>query len=102
MSISLEQKPAFKRAYKKLHANQRNAIHAAIQVVIADPTMGEEKKGDLSGVFVYTFDCVNQQFLLAYQWDERKRVLLAVGPHENFYRDLKRSKGQTKGGATPA
>lgn len=90
MSILLEQKPAFKRAYKKLHANQRNDIHTAIRVVLADPTMGQEKKGDLSGVFVYKFDCVNQQFLLAYQWDESKRVLLAVGPHENFYRDLKR------------
>jgi mRNA interferase RelE/StbE len=91
MNIALEQKPAFKRAYKKLNANQRNAILAAIRVVLSDPTMNQEKKGDLSGVFVYKFDCVNQQFLLAYQWDESKRVLLAVGPHENFYRDLKQA-----------
>lgn len=90
MSISLEQKPTFKRAYKKLHANQRAAIQVAIRALLADPTIGQEKKGDLSGVFVYKFDCVNQQFLMAYQWDESKRVLLAVGPHENFYRDLKR------------
>jgi hypothetical protein len=46
-------------------------------------------KGDLAGVFVYKFDCVNQQFLLAYQSNASKRVLLALGPHENFYRDLK-------------
>lgn len=90
MSISLEQKPTFKRAYKKLHANQRAAIQVAIRALLADPTIVQEKKGDLSGVFVYKFDCVNQQFLMAYQWDESKRVLLAVGPHENFYRDLKR------------
>lgn len=51
----------------------------AIRVVLADPTVGQEKKGDLSGVFVYKFDCGNQQFLLAYRWDENKRVLLAVG-----------------------
>ncbi len=56
MSIALEQKPASKRAYKKPHANQRNAIHMAIRVVLADPTMGQEKKGNLSGVFVYKFD----------------------------------------------
>lgn len=91
MKILLEQKPAFKRTYKKLHANQRDSIHTAIRVVLADPTVGQEKKGDLSGVFVYKFDCVNQQFLLAYRWDENKRVLLAVGPHENFYRDLKQA-----------
>lgn len=89
MSVRLEQKPAFKRAYKKLHDNQRNAVHGAIRALIADPTLGEEKKGDLAGVYVYKFDCVNQRFLLAYSWDESRRVLLALGPHENFYRDLK-------------
>ncbi len=90
MSVRLEQKPAFKRAYKKLHANQREAVHAAIRAVLENPLRGQEKKGDLSGVFVYKFDCVNQQFLLAYQWAEDLRVLLAMGPHENFYRELKR------------
>jgi mRNA-degrading endonuclease RelE of RelBE toxin-antitoxin system len=89
MSVQLEQKPAFKRAYKKLHANQREAIHAAIRAIVADPCLGQEKKGDLDGVFVHKFDCVNQQFLLAYLWDETTRILLSVGPHENFYRDLK-------------
>lgn len=89
MNVQLEQKPAFKRAYKKLHNNQREAVHSAIRSVITDPNLGEEKKGDLAGVFVYKFDCVSQLFLLAYQWDETKRVLLALGPHENFYRDLK-------------
>jgi mRNA interferase RelE/StbE len=89
MTVALEQKPAFKRAYKKLHANQRDAVHQAIRVVLADPAVGQEKKGDLAGVFVYKFDCVNQQFLLAYQSSATKRILLAVGPHENFYRDLK-------------
>ena len=89
MSVQLEQKPTFKRIYKKLHTNQRNDVHSAIRAVVADPKLGEEKKGDLFGVFVYKFDCVNQQYLLAYRWNETKRVLLALGPHENFYRDLK-------------
>ena len=89
MTVALEQKLAFKLTYKKLHANQRDAVHQAIRVVLADPAVGQEKKGDLAGVFVYKFDCVNQQFLLAYQSNASKRVLLALGPHENFYRDLK-------------
>lgn len=67
MSVQLEQKPAFTRAYKKLHANQREAVHAAIRAIVADPSLGDEKKGDLAGVFVHKFDCVNQQYLLAYQ-----------------------------------
>lgn len=89
MSVRLEQRPAFKRAYKKMHENQQEAVHSAIRALIANPTLGEEKKGDLASVFVYKFDCVDQQYLLAYQWDDTRRVLLAVGPHENFYRDLK-------------
>ena len=89
MSVQLEQKPAFKRAYKKLHANPREVVHEAIRAIVADPSLGQEKKGDLGGVFVHKFDCVNQPFLLAYLWDEATRVLLSVGPHENFYRDLK-------------
>ncbi len=89
MSVQLEQKPTFKRAYKKLHSNQRESVHSAIRAVVTDPKLGEEKKGDLIGVFVYKFDCVNQQYLLAYRWDETKRIYLAIGPHENFYRDLK-------------
>ena len=89
MSVQLEQKPAFKRVYKKLYDNQREAVHSAIRAVIADPKLGEEKKGDLVGVFVYKFDCVNQQYLLTYRWTETKLVLLALGPHANFYVDLK-------------
>lgn len=89
MSVQLKQKPAFKRAYKKLHANQREAIHVTIRPIVANPCLGQEKKGELDGVFVHKFDCVNQQFLLAYLWDEATRILLSVGPHENFYRDLK-------------
>lgn len=84
MSVQLEQKPAFKRTYRKLRNNHREAVHLAILAVITDPKLGGEKKGDLAGVFVYKFDCVNQQYLLAYQWDATKRVLLALGPHENF------------------
>jgi len=90
MTVGLEQKPAFKRAYKKLPANQRGAVHVAIRAVLDNPLLGQEKKGDLSGVLVHKFDCVNQQFLLAYQWADDLRVLLAMGPHENFYRELKR------------
>lgn len=88
--MRLEQKPTFKRAYKKLHTNQRQAVNETIRAIIADPTVGKEKSGDLNGVFVFKFDRVNQQYLLAYEWDDDFRALLAIGPHENFYRNLKR------------
>lgn len=80
----------FLRAYKKLHNNQKDAVDQAVAHIIRDPAIGEAKKGDLSGVYVHKFDCVNQLFLLAYEYDPATRILLLVGTHENFYRSLKR------------
>ena len=88
--VKVLQTNVFARAYKKLHSNQKDAVDTAVESIIQNPNLGEEKKGDLSGVFVYKFDCVNQLYLLAYEFDPSTRVLLLVGTHENFYRALKR------------
>ena len=88
--VRVEQKPSFRRIYKKLHANQRQAVNKAIRAVLTDPGLGEEKRGDLNKVYVHKFDCVNEQYLLAYQLDNDCCTLLALGPHETFDRDLKR------------
>ncbi len=87
--IAVRQMPAFKRKYKKLHLNQKAAVDDAIRAVVQDPLLGEVKNGDLAGVYVYKFDVVGQQMLLAYEWDPTQRLLLALGVHENFYRDIK-------------
>lgn len=67
-----------------------DAVDQAVEDIVSDPTIGELKKADLSGIYVYKFDCVNQLFLLAYEYDLDNRVLLLVGTHENFYRNIKR------------
>lgn len=90
VEIRILQMPPFKRRYKKLHANQKAAVDAAIRALVQNPELGEHKRGDLAGVYVYKFDCVGQEMLLAYEWDPTLRLLLALGVHENFYRDLKR------------
>lgn len=88
--IQVKQTNTFLRAYKKLHNNQKDAVDQAVADIVVDPALGVAKKGDLSGVYVHKFDCVNQLFLLAYEYDPTTRVLLLVGTHENFYRNLKR------------
>jgi hypothetical protein len=88
--IQVKQTNTFLRAYKKLHNNQKDAVDRAVADIVLDPAIGEAKKGDLSSVYVHKFDCVNQLFLLAYEYDQTTRVLLLVGTHENFYRNLKR------------
>ena len=82
--------PAFKHRYKKLHDNQKARVNAAVEIIKTNPQAGTQKKGDLDLVYVYKFDCVGQEFLLAYEFDPDTRILLALGVHENFYRDLKR------------
>jgi mRNA interferase RelE/StbE len=88
--IIVKQMPGFKKAYKKLHANEKKIVDDAIKEIINNPEIGEEKKGDLAGVFVYKFKFHSKEFLLGYEWDPKERLLLALGVHENFYRDLKK------------
>jgi mRNA interferase RelE/StbE len=45
---------------------------------------------DLLDVYVYKFKSQNQLMLLAYEFDSETRMLLLLGSHENFYRELKR------------
>ena len=52
--------PVFKKNYKKLHPQEKNVVNKAIQAIIADPTIDQEKKGDLLGVFVYKFKMQHQ------------------------------------------
>ncbi|MCF8493388.1 MAG: type II toxin-antitoxin system RelE/ParE family toxin [Sphingomonadaceae bacterium] len=93
MSYTVQQTRRFARAYKKLHDNVAVDVDAATEVVAADPSVGERKKGDLADLFVYKFHSQSQLYLLGYTVDEGVYLIYleAVGPHENFYRDLKRS-----------
>ena len=90
MTIQVLQSAMFKRAYKRLHSNQKADVDDAVAEVVCNPTLGDAKKGDLSGVFVYKFKSNSQLMLLAYEYDPATRLLLLLGSQENFYRDLKR------------
>ncbi len=92
--MNISQKPIFQKAYKKLHKNQKKDIDNAIQNIIKNLDIGQSKTGDLSNVLVYKFKMVKQLTLLAYTYEEQTitLTLLALGTHENFYRDLKKIK----------
>lgn len=87
----LLQKPSFKRVYKKLHKKQRKDVDVAIREIMDNPEIGDAKIGDLLGVRVYKFRMAKQLSLLAYSYEDEiiTLTLLALGTHENFYRDLK-------------
>lgn len=85
------QLPAFKKAFKKLPSQGKATVEEVILSIIKNPSLGEAKKGDLEGVFVCKFKIHHQEMLLAYMWNPKSRILMALGVHENFYRDLKRA-----------
>jgi mRNA-degrading endonuclease RelE of RelBE toxin-antitoxin system len=89
---SVLQTPSFKKAVKKLHKNQKKDLDDAIRELMKDPYLGEQKKGDLSFLRVHKFKMVKQLTLLGYSYEDGTVTLelMALGSHENFYRDVKR------------
>jgi len=84
--------PTLERTVKKLHRRQKATLDEAVRTIASQPEVGETKVGDLAGVQAYKFRMGNLLCLLAYRvLDKNTLKLLMVGPHENFYRDLKRS-----------
>ena len=83
------QSPSFARRIKKFKKSQKEQLDHQIRLIIENPHVGEEKKGDLKGIFVQKFKIDNLQYLLAYRFKNDLLELIMIGPHENYYRDLK-------------
>ena len=81
----------FSRNYKKLHKSLVKDVNLAVKMIAENPDIGQQKKGDLIHLWVYKFRLNNQVYLLGYTREETLRLIYleALGPHENFYRDLK-------------
>lgn len=93
MSWQVQQTRRFARVYKKLtNATLIADTDVAVATVGDNPDAGERKKGDLAYLWVHKFRSQGQLYLLGYTRDDEVRLvyLEALGPHENFYRDLKR------------
>jgi mRNA interferase RelE/StbE len=81
----------FARQLKKLHKNEKDSLDKALQQLMRNPLLGEAKKADLEGIYVLKFTVNRQEWLVAYRLLTRDSLkLLLLGPHENFYRSLKR------------
>ena len=81
----------YNRIKKKLPLPLRNQINLIEDEIALNPYLSERKKGDLKEVFVEKFSLLGEEYLLAYKVNEREKevIFLAIGGHENFYRDLK-------------
>ena len=74
--------PLFGRKVKKLNKKVKEKLDEEIRKIVANPIIGEEKKGDLRGVRVHKFKIKRKQILLAYKDLAKDLLLLAFGSHE--------------------
>lgn len=86
----ITQSPLFAKQKKKLRKNRIRDLDEAVRTIAREPETGRLKTGDLSGIRVYKFQSMQEQFLLAYEVVENHLYLYAFGSHENFYRKLKK------------
>jgi mRNA-degrading endonuclease RelE of RelBE toxin-antitoxin system len=87
--MKIYQSRSFEKKVKKMSKSEKDALDQEVKRIEEDSSVGEEKKGDLRGVFVHKFKLKTTQYLLAYRWVGDDLELVMIGPHENYYRYLK-------------
>ena len=87
--MKIFQSRSFERKVKRFSKREKKKLDEEIQKILNNPSIGSEKKGDLRGVFVHKFKIQTNQYLLAYRFFGENLELIMIGPHENYYRDLK-------------
>ena len=88
-AMKVYQSSSFAKKVKKFEKNQKLELDTEIEKIIQDPSTGSEKKGDLRGIFVHKFRIQSTLYLLSYRMSGQDIELIMIGPHENYYRDLK-------------
>ena len=87
--MKIYQSRSFEKRIRKFSKREKNILDQQIKKIIENPFLGEAKKGDLRGVYIYKFKIKTIQYLLSYRMINDHLELIMIGPHENYYRDLK-------------
>ena len=87
--MAIYQSRIFEKRVKRFSKKEKKILDQEIKRIVGNPSIGQEKNGDLSGVYVYKFKIKTFQYLLVYRIFENDLELIMLGPHENYYRDLK-------------
>ncbi|MBA7546586.1 hypothetical protein ES705_38978 [subsurface metagenome] len=83
------QSRSFAKKTKRFTKKQKTILDKQVKRILDNPDIGQEKKGDLRGVHVHKFKIESIQYLLSYRFDKDNLELIMLGPHENYYRNLK-------------
>ena len=88
--MKIFQSRSFEGKVKNFSKPQKLQLDKQVKLILKDPAIGIEKKGDLRGIRVHKFKLKTIQYLLAYRLAGENLELIMIGPHENYYRDLKK------------
>jgi mRNA interferase RelE/StbE len=88
--MKIIQSRSFEGKVKKFSKGQKMQLDEQVKLIAENLIIGVEKKGDLRGIYVHKFKIKTTQYLLAYRFVAEDLELIMIGPHENYYRDLKK------------
>ncbi len=86
--MQILQSASFKKKVRQFHKQEKRILDNQIRKILKNSAIGQEKKGNLKGVFVHKFKIHATQYLLSYRFVGNNLELIMIGPHENYYRDL--------------
>ena len=87
--MKIYQSRSFENKVKKLSKQEKELLDDEIRKIADNPLIGGEKKGDLRGIYIRKFKIKSLQYLLSYRMIRSDMELIMIGPHENYYKDLK-------------
>jgi mRNA interferase RelE/StbE len=86
--------PAQRYLKKLVDKPLKKAYLEAINAIRLDPSIGEQKTGDLTGIYGYDVSHQGTNYEIAYRVEENEEgelvVVILAGTRENFYEELKR------------
>ena len=87
--MKVMQSRSFEKKTKRFTKKQKNILDKQIQKILDNPSIGQEKRGDLRGIYILNFKIDTTLYLLSYRFLGEALELIMIGPHENYYRNLK-------------
>ncbi len=87
--MKILQSRSFERKVKRFRKKEKKTLDNHIRKILDNPTIGQEKRSDLRGIYIYKFKIQTVQYLLSYRFIGDNLELIMIGLHENYYRDLK-------------
>ena len=83
------QSRTFEKRVRRFRKQEKGILDRQVRRIAKDPSIGQEKRGELRGVFVHKFKIHATQYLLSYRMADTDTLeLIMIGPHENYYRNL--------------